>query len=257
MVRQGNAAPWRPSCAARSRAADRVFCRQRSASATACGEVNVSSGSTKISVSQKACPSYPEPVSPFAGIARCSARAPAWRTWNRANRTACWISSSPSISTSERAQKSSRYARCSVTRPSQPPLFAAASAASTWSLTAGSERVLDQPYDTILSSRRVSPGASAEAMVSRATSARLSQLVVVGRGPVTTWSAAAATRSSLARVRCTSFSRLPDAKSSSASSGDSRATAVRGSPSAPGSCSLATSSDCTTIRTSESTGSTS
>jgi hypothetical protein len=39
MVRQGNAAPLRPSWAARARAAGRVFWRQRSASATAPGEV--------------------------------------------------------------------------------------------------------------------------------------------------------------------------------------------------------------------------
>ncbi len=57
MVRQGNAAPPSPSCAARSRAGSRVLCRQRSASATAAGAVWVSTGSTNISVSQKACPS--------------------------------------------------------------------------------------------------------------------------------------------------------------------------------------------------------
>ncbi|CAM5696117.1 hypothetical protein SGRIM128S_00332 [Streptomyces griseomycini] len=57
MVRQGNAAPRRPSWAARSRATGRVECRQRSASAAASGTVQISRGSTKTSVSQKACPS--------------------------------------------------------------------------------------------------------------------------------------------------------------------------------------------------------
>ncbi len=57
MVRQGNAAPASPSWAARSRASSRVLYRQRRASATAWGAVWVSTGSTNISVSQKACPS--------------------------------------------------------------------------------------------------------------------------------------------------------------------------------------------------------
>ncbi|CAM5667510.1 hypothetical protein SGRIM128S_06017 [Streptomyces griseomycini] len=51
MVRQGNAAPRRPSWAARSRATGRVECCQRSASAAASGAVQISRGSTKTSVS--------------------------------------------------------------------------------------------------------------------------------------------------------------------------------------------------------------
>ncbi len=77
IVRHGNAAPSWPSCRARSRARSSVECRHRSASAAAFGCEYVSRGSAKISVSQKACPSYPEPVNPLAGIPRFSALAPA------------------------------------------------------------------------------------------------------------------------------------------------------------------------------------
>ena len=87
----------------------------------------------------------PVPVRPLAGIGRCSARAPACRMWNRPNRTACWISTSPSTSTSAPSQKSSRYARCSSSSPSQPVSSAAASAPLTWSTSAGRDRWRDQP----------------------------------------------------------------------------------------------------------------
>ncbi len=145
MVRQGKAAPCSPSWDARSIASGRVLCRHRRALAAAAGLVRLSTGSTNVSVSQKACPSYPGPVRPFAGIARFSARAPACSTWNSAKRTACWTSVSPSTSTSARSQKSSRYSRCSASRPSQPLCLAALSAAHTWSRTAGSVREPDQP----------------------------------------------------------------------------------------------------------------
>ena len=57
MDRHGNAAPRSPSASARSRALSSVECRQRSASRAASGMVYVSTGSTKVSVSQKECPS--------------------------------------------------------------------------------------------------------------------------------------------------------------------------------------------------------
>src|SRR6476469_1481253 len=143
--RHGNAAPRNPSAAARSRAAGRVACRHRSASRAASGTVYVSTGSTNVSLSQKECPSYPGPVRPFAGIALLSPRDPACSTWNSANRTACCNSSSPSISTSAVAQKSSRYARCSSSRPCQPVCLAPAIAADTCDRSAGADRRDDQP----------------------------------------------------------------------------------------------------------------
>ncbi len=190
-------------------------------------------------------------------MARCSARLPACRTWNRAKRTACWTSSSPPTSTSARAQKSSRQACWSAKRPCQPSCAAAASAASTWSAIAGSERVPDQPWATSFSTRSVCPGSSTEVTVSRATSAPLSLRVVVRSGPLTTWSAATATLRPLRRVRCTSRSRLPEAKWSSGSSGDCSAMAARGSPFDSGRLSPATSSDWITTRLRPSTASTS
>ena len=144
MVRHGKAAPARPSWAARSRASGSVLRRHRSALAAASGVVKVSMGSTKVSASQNACPLYPGPVSPLAGIARFSARALACSTWNSANRTACCTSGSPSTSTSARFQKSSRYRCWSASSPSQPACRAAASAAHTWSLTPVSDRRPDQ-----------------------------------------------------------------------------------------------------------------
>ncbi len=57
IVRHGNAAPFSRSWAARSCARSSVEWRQRSASATASGCVYVSTGSTKVSVSQKTWPS--------------------------------------------------------------------------------------------------------------------------------------------------------------------------------------------------------
>lgn len=80
---------------------------------------------------------------------------------------------------------------------------------------------------------------------------------MVARGPSTRWSAAAATRSSLRVVEWISPSRVPPAKCSSETSGDSSAAATRGSPVARGISSLAASSDCTTTRTCSSSGSTS
>ena len=142
-----------------------VLCRHRRALAAASGVVTLSSGSTYVSVSQNACPSYPGPVRPLAGMARVSARAPAWSTWNRAKRTACCTSASPSTSTSARSQKSSRYSRWSATRPSQPLCLAALSAAHTWSRTAGSVREPDQPYATYLTMRSFWPGWSSAVAV--------------------------------------------------------------------------------------------
>ena len=69
--------------------------------------------------------------------------------------------------------------------------------------------------------------------------------------------AAAAIRSSLARVRWTRTTRRSWSENSSDSSGDSRAAAARGSLVRAGVGSLATSSDWTTTRTGPSTGSTS
>ena len=79
-------------------------------------------------MSQNACPSYPDPVRPLAGIARPSFRAPDCRTWNIPKRSACCSRGSPSISTSARSQNSSRYSRCRRTRSSQPVCLASASA---------------------------------------------------------------------------------------------------------------------------------
>jgi hypothetical protein len=71
--------------------------------------------------------------------------APACRVWNSPKRTACWISASPSTPTSAPSQNSSIYARCSASRPSQPVRWAPASAPTTWSISAGRDRWLDQP----------------------------------------------------------------------------------------------------------------
>jgi hypothetical protein len=45
---------------------------------------------------------------PLGGQAAALPRAPVWRTWNSANRTACWTSGSPSTRTSAPSQNSSR-----------------------------------------------------------------------------------------------------------------------------------------------------
>jgi len=75
------------------------------------------------------CPSYPVPVSPFAGIGRCSARAPACRIWKSPK------PNGPAGSARHRrprrpqpSQKASRNSRCSLSSPSQPVSSAAARA---------------------------------------------------------------------------------------------------------------------------------
>ena len=57
IVRHGSAAPRRPSWRARSRAESSVEWRHSSALRTVRGAVKVSTGSTKLSVSQNAWPS--------------------------------------------------------------------------------------------------------------------------------------------------------------------------------------------------------
>lgn len=217
----------------------------------------VSTGSTNISVSQNACPSYPGPVRPLAEIGRRSARAPAWSTWNSPNRTACWTSGSPSTRTSAASQNVSRYSRCARRSPSQPSSRAAASAAPTWSRSAGSDRRLDQPYVRYLTTRSVWPGLSTQPIVVRTQSWYPSDSMVVRSGPVTSWPMAAATRSPLTLVRWMSRPPSSVVSSSSACNGDSSTAATRGSRLCGGSDSFATSSDWRISRSGPSTASTS
>lgn len=154
------------------------------------------------------------------------------------------------------AQKPVRNSFCSATRPSQPVYLAAVSAASTWSRTAGSDRVADQPYAMNFTSRTFWPASSTVVALIRPWSSELSAVMSTRSGPSIRWSMPAATRSPLYRVRCTRTAFVPSACRSSAISGASSTAAARGSPSPPGSCSLATSSDWSTIRTGPSTAST-
>src|SRR5215472_9992983 len=257
IVRHGNAAPSRPSSRACSFARSSTRYRHRSASAAADGSVYVRTGSTNVSVSQNVCPSYPVPVSPFAAIARYSARAPACMMWNSPNRTACWISTSPSTSTSAPSQNESRYRRCSRTSPSQPVSSAAASAPETWSMRAGRDRWLDQPYPRYFTRCSSSPSGTSAAAISRPRSGNDSDVVAIRDGPETTCSMPAASRSLLDRVPCTSTARgcFPSAAvCSSLTSGAARTASARGSPPSPGTSSLATSSDITTRRSGSETG---
>ena len=69
-------------------------------------------------MSQKVCPSYPAPVNPFAGMARCSPRTPAWSRWNRANQMACCSSGSRRLR--RRPDARTRRARPAAGRPARP-----------------------------------------------------------------------------------------------------------------------------------------
>ena len=140
-------------------------------------------------------------------------------------------------------------------RPARPSrTAAAASAASTWSRTAGSDRVADQPYATNLTSRSRCPGASVAVTVTRPRSGTLPS--APGRlGPSTRWSIPP-TCSPLAG--CGARTRRRSLGVLFRSSGASSRPPTRGSPpTRDGSASLATSSDCTTIRAGASSGSTS
>jgi hypothetical protein len=96
--------------------------------------------------------------------------------------------------------------------------------------------------------RRRSPGLSRVAIVRRHTSGEPKMSDSVLTGPSTVWRMPEATRRPLTRVRWTMTAPVPSAPNSSASSGLSRAAAVRGSGPRSGSASFATSSDCTTTR---------
>ena len=98
---------------------------------------------------------------------------------------------------------------------------------------------------------------SSVVIVSRARSGSLSISVTVPSGPSTTWSIAAAIRRRLATVECTRPPRIPWQWCSSDCSARSSAAAARGSLLRDGPGSFATSSDCTTMRVSGSTASTS
>ena len=76
--------------------------------------------------------------------------------------------------------------------------------APTWSRTAGSERLLDQPYAASLTTRSFWPGSSLQATVVRSQSGCPSVVTACLPGASTRCSIAAAIRRSLALVRCTS-----------------------------------------------------
>ncbi len=134
---------------------------------------------------------------------------------------------------------------------------APASAPTTWSCSAGRERWLDHPYAMYLTIRSFWPGSSRVATVRRPTSGELSVSIVVDSGPSMSCDMPAAIRRPLCLVRCRSSTLVPLATCSSPTSGLSRIADARGSFVPPGSASLATSSDCATIRTESPTGSTS
>ena len=103
----------------------------------------------------------------------------------------------------------------------------------------------------------VSPWPTSALTVTRARSSKLSFSVTVPCGPSTSWSIPAAIRRALSRVRCTSTARSSWVPWDSDTSGEARIAAARGSALRAGTSSLATISDCTTIRVSPSSGSTS
>ena len=105
--------------------------------------------------------------------------------------------------------------------------------------------------------RSRSPGWSTTVTDTRPVSSKLSEVTVTPSGASMTWSMAAANRSPLILVTWTIATLVPSASCHSDRRGASRRAETRGSPDAPGSGSLATSSDCTTMRTAESTGATS
>src|SRR5215207_8172986 len=135
--------------------------------------------------------------------------------------------------------------------------MAPASAASAGSRTAGNDREPDHPYATTLTSRSGCPGSRMVDTIVRPRWGKLSDCTSVPGGPSTTWSITAATIRALSRVECTKPARAPREASARSTNGAVNAAAALGSPSGTGSCSLATSSDCTTIRVVWFTGSTS
>ena len=103
----------------------------------------------------------------------------------------------------------------------------------------------------------VSPWPTSALTVTRARSSKLSLSVTVPSGPSTSWSIPAAIRRALARVLCTRTARSSEVPWYSETRGEARIAAARGSALRVGTSSLATSSDCTTIRVSPSSGLTS
>ena len=99
-----------------------------------------------------------------------------------------------------------------------------------------------------MTTRSVVPGSSRQMTVVRPMSSLASDVILVPSGPWTSWSIAAATRRPDWRVWWTSVAPAASLRCCSATSGllqrglDARVAAV-----AAGICSLATSSDCTTI----------
>ena len=94
---------------------------------------------------------------------------------------------------------------------------------------------------------RVSPGFSRAITVVRPMSSVASEVIFALGGPCTSWSIAAATRSPERRVWWISVAPASSLRYCSDISGSVSAASTRGSSSLrAGSCSLATSSDCTT-----------
>ena len=102
-----------------------------------------------------------------------------------------------------------------------------------------------------------SPGLSRVVTLTRPQSGSTSDETSIRSGPSMMWSIAAATEIWLWRVVWSSSTRASRAQCSCDASGFSRTAATRGSLVGTGSCSFATSSDCTTMRTGASTASTS
>ena len=123
------------------------------------------------------------------------------------------------VGAAPRSRRGTRAGRASS--PSQPVCRAAASAATTWSRSADSERRLDQPYARNLTTRSRSPGASSVATVTRPTSGPLSVAASIPSAPSTTWSMPAAMRSLLCLRRCTSTALASRSKKLSETSGAS------------------------------------
>jgi hypothetical protein len=172
-----------------------------------------------------------------------SVRAPACRTWNIETRTACCSAGSPSISTSLRSQKRSRYSRCCASRSSQPASLATPSEASTWSRSAAADRRLDQPYPSSFTTRSRCPGTRWQVTVIRARSAPASMVATASGGASSKWSIPAATRSPLRSVRWTRTARRSWLSASSACSGRINGAGSRGSLDAATAPSLARRSD--------------
>ena len=241
-----------PSARRASRARSSVECRQRSASRGGLGHrVGQHRQHEALGVPERVAVVARARSGPWTGWrgARRGRRPAARGTARSAPPAAARGRPRPRRRRRPRSRRGTRAAR--ATSPSQPASRAPASAAATWSRTAGAERRLDQPYARSFTSAAARPGCSVQVTVSRAQSSRATTVSRSRRpGASTTWSIPAPMSSPLRR--CGAAARR-SGRRSSCETASQRAVEHRRDPRvgrqpAAGS-SFATSSDCRMTRT--------